>query len=92
MSESSASAETDLVKPGSETSEKKLTVWAIIAIVISIIAQIVFKTFFDVDLGINIDTALLSLGLPTSVYTIGRSLLKKDVIEKVIEASKGDKE
>ena len=64
------------MKPGNETSEKKLTAVAIGVSALAIVAQILGVLFLGIDLGVNIDVALGAMGITGMGYTISRSALK----------------
>ena len=61
---------------GTQTSEHGLTKIAMITAAVSIVAQIVGQMFFNIDLKIDVDAALLALTGGGGLYTISRGLLK----------------
>ena len=64
------------IKPGKESSEHGVTWLAMLVAALSIVAQIAGQMFMGIDLGIDIDTALLAMGLPAGVYTVVRGAVK----------------
>ena len=61
---------------GQQTSERKITWIAMLAGVAAIAAQIAGQLLLQIDLGVDIDVALLSITGGGALYTISRKLLK----------------
>ncbi len=64
---------------GSKSTEGRLTIGAIACGVVAIVGQVAGKLFFDIDLGVNIDTTLTKVTGGGAIYAVARTVLKSAI-------------